>query len=109
MNNMYSNNYSLREKQKKIKKTIRTIIIILIVCAAALALIGLFSGNTESTEYNAVAENTRLKLQISEQQETINKLQLEIDRLNQELAERPLLPSPVIETPFVSPSPVPEV
>lgn len=89
-------------KRKKGKKIITAAIIIVVIFAAALLFIGIIAGSDgEKMEYvsSVVEENTRLKMQISELNDTINKMQTTIDDLNAQLAARPT-PEP---TPYTAP------
>ncbi len=100
-------NFNRRKKNKKI--------VIAVICAAAvLAVIfylGIVSGGDGMNNTSSVvSENTRLKLEIGELNDKIEKMQATIDDLNLRLEARPTIaPTPyaVSESPAPSSTPTP--
>ena len=99
-------------KRKKGRKIMVAAIVLVVILAAALMFIGIVAGSDgEKMEYvsSVVEENTRLKMQISELNDTITKMQTTIDDLNAQLAARPTpIPTPPAAPDTVIPTEPPQ-
>ena len=99
-------------KKRKGKKIIAALLIVALAAVAVVFFIGITAGSDgEEMERvsSAVEENTRLKMQISELNDTIAKMQATIDDLNAQLAARPTpVPTPYTAPDTVVPEPSPQ-
>lgn len=100
-------NFNFKRKRKN-KKIIAIIVCVAAVLAAVILYLGIvYGGGSMENTSSAVAENTRLKLEIGELNDKIDKMQSVIDDLNASLEARPTVaPTPyaVAQSPQPSPS-----
>lgn len=101
-------NFNINRK-KKGKKALTVIICIAVILLAIVFYIGITAGSDGEGMQRvstAVEENTKLKEQISELEQTISLMQSEIDGLNAQLEARPTIqPTPYTAQGVVVPTP----